>query len=259
MNFQDNWFADAAQGYDDTFVFPPDGRFPIRSRGTARAPRDFPLQTICHLQDVTGVCTGTLIAPQVVLTARHCLVGAGPVTVTPALDLTTPSGARPFGAQVVPTANFRTHPTLDIGALILPRAFPHRKFMLLQPRSARLSLTLLSIAGYPGDKPAGTMWGHSERITRVTPTTLEYTIDTFSGQSGAPVWLLGNDSWRVLLGVHSGNRGGGAGTNLATRITCEVIDTITGWCRAARVAGPSVDSFYARSCAAGARVSDSAP
>jgi V8-like Glu-specific endopeptidase len=246
----------------DRFVFGPDERFAVRARGTRRNTREFPFNTLCFLRDSEGWCSGTLIAPQVVLTAGHCMIGL-PLTVVPGADMQAAQvrDQMPFGSQVVPVANFRRHPTDDFGILLLPRAFPHSRFMRLQTRSAANSRTLLTLAGYPIDQPEGTLWAHSERILRVTPTRLEYRIDTAGNQSGSPVWLLGNAGIRLILAVHLGFVRDIDGTpihNHGLRITCEVVDAIFAWCRAAGVTLPTRDAYQTH-CTGGRRLADSSP
>jgi len=268
---------------------PGDDRFRITARRKRPSTLMFPFNTICLLErnhiggGVTRV-TGTLIAPQVVLTAKHCLTrlnvrtaAAGPrftsIKVSPGADLSAARDQRPANPASItaPAARFRVHPTLDFGVIILPEPF-HRpvQFMRLQPRSDANTATLLTIAGYPCDKRQGTMWGHSEkiRIADVSPTHLKYTIDTCPGHSGSPIWLLGDNGVRLLLGVHTDGPAGcnndaksgkcrptGApvtpanGLNGGVRVTCEVIDHINAWCREFKVAGPTVDQpAYRRHC-----------
>jgi V8-like Glu-specific endopeptidase len=43
---------------------------------------------------------------------------------------------------------------------------------------------LITIAGYPGDRPIGTLWRHSEKL----PRRLLYTVHTCPGHSGSPIW-----------------------------------------------------------------------
>jgi V8-like Glu-specific endopeptidase len=263
---------------------PGDDRFRISARTQRPSTLMFPFNTICllerhHLDGKTvSRVTGTLIAPQVVLTAKHCLTrldvrtaAEGPrfnhIIVSPGADLSASRDQRPADPPsiVAPAAFFRVHPTLDYGVIILPKAFKRPiQFMRLQARGGANTATLLTIAGYPCDKPTGTMWGHSEKIalTGVSPTGLRYTIDTCPGHSGSPIWLLGNNAIRLLLGVHTtGPAGctndpksgscrptGGAvtpvgGLNGGVRITCAVIDQINAWCREFRVTGPTVDSY----------------
>ena len=267
---------------------PGDDRFRITARSKRPSTLMFPFNTICLLErnhiggGVTRV-TGTLIAPRVVLTAKHCLTrldvrtaAEGPrftsIVVSPGADLSAVRDQRPADPASItaPAAGFRVHPTLDFGVIILPKAFRRPvQFMRLQPRSDANSATLLTIAGYPCDKTPGTMWGHSEkiRLADISPTELRYTIDTCPGHSGSPIWLLGNNAIRLLLGVHTNGPAGCvndpksvscqptgaavtpvAGLNGGVRVTCEVIDHINAWCREFRVAEPTVDPFYKKRC-----------
>lgn len=198
------------------------------------------------------------------------------IRVTPGADFspnTTERNKKPATPPSIlaGSSQFRVDENLDYGVIILPRPFSRpNKFMMLQPRSDLKTATLLTIAGYPCDKPLGTMWGHSGRIslTDLTKTHLSYTIDTCPGHSGSPIWLLGNNEIRLLLGVHTTGMGGCvndptsgqcrrtgvpvtpvSGKNCGVRITCDVINNIICWCREFGVRGPRIDqSVYRRQC-----------
>ena len=252
--------AEDFESHDSERIIPAgDQRVQVLARATNPSTTLFPFNTICHIsRDIGGRGSGTLIAPRVVLTAGHVLQGAGAVTVTPGFNATAATAAerRPAspGNQTAASSTFRQHPTLDLGLVLLPAAFTRpSRFMMLQPRGDLNTATLLTIAGYPRVQGpggqvsvAGTMWRHSDRLklTGVTATHLNYPIDTEPGQSGSPLWLLGNDQIRLLLGVHIQ---GGATANTGVRITCAVIDWIEAQCRAASITPlPIVDGVQRR-------------
>jgi V8-like Glu-specific endopeptidase len=284
---------------------PGDDRFQIRARTTGHPTTlRYPMNTICmlNIRSRSGksyLGSGTLITPQVVLTARHNIYRRKDeivqVRVTPGADLTAgtvrlqrPADPPSILAPVMVGGRrmYRWHNTLDYGVIILPQAFRRpTRFMVLQPRSQLRTATLLTLAGYPCDKPRGTMWGHSRhlRLRNVTDTLLTYDIDTCPGHSGSPIWLRGNplpgsrEDIRLLLGVHfkgvdpanpttrcanTGGPGGKClptglpptpvpGLNTGVRVTCQMIDTIWAWCRDAGVRPPVLSSVYKPRCRGG--------
>jgi V8-like Glu-specific endopeptidase len=83
----------------------------------------------------------------------------------------------------------------------------------------------VNISGYPGDKPVGTQWFHSNSIKSVASNTFKYDVDTAGGQSGAPVWMfIGTD--RTAVGIHTN---GDLAGNSATRVTSDVAASINAW------------------------------
>ena len=111
--------------------------------------------------------------------------------------------------------------------VVLPRDFAHSPgwFGYGSYGDDVLAASVVNIAGFPIDKPAGTLWGHARRVSRVTPNALFYEIDTYGGRSGAPVVCWdGNDY--VAVGIH--NYGDLAG-NRATRINASVFANLDGW------------------------------
>jgi V8-like Glu-specific endopeptidase len=82
-----------------------------------------------------------------------------------------------------------------------------------------------NIAGYPGDKPAGTQWYDHRQIASVDSRKVYYDIDTAGGQSGSVVYRFVSGG-RYGFAVHAY---GGATTNSGTRIVTPVYNNIFAW------------------------------
>lgn len=114
-----------------------------------------------------------------------------------------------YGAIIVPTAMGETVGTLGFGAY----------------GDADLTDRVVNIAGFPGDKPAGTMWYDAKTIASANSSKIYYDIDTAGGQSGAAVYLV-EDGQRIGVAVHTY---GGAATNSGTRISAPVFQNLSDW------------------------------
>jgi len=88
-----------------------------------------------------------------------------------------------------------------------------------------LTASMANIAGYPGDKPSGTLWWDAHQIASVNPTKVFYDIDSFGGQSGASVYMI-RDQKRIAVAVHAY---GGPVTNSGTRISPPVFQNLKNW------------------------------
>lgn len=215
---------DIGDAIDYSIVGPRDSR--VHEIHTTR----FPFNTMCYVgrdfgDGVWRGCSGALIGPNLVLTAGHCLFNHR-IARAPARIRVIPGRAdrdqMPYGS-VVSTQYFvpwqyvaapllgpeaRRH--FDYGVIMLPRPFRGiGRFMPVQaPSSAELErlrrLKLVTVAGYPGDRPIGTLWRHTERLTQVTPRRLLYTVDTCPGHSGSPIWYRTRQGMqRIIIGIHT--------------------------------------------------------
>lgn len=212
--------SDRFETSDYALVGPTDNR--IHELRTER----FPYSTVCHLGRNFGDgllrgCSGVLIGPRRLLTAAHCLyspkLGRPPLRVRIAPGRADrdrfPFGTIDAAAAYVPRRfisprNAEDRKDHDYGLVILER--PFRQIQRFLPvRSVPdedwkhlRAKTRLTVAGYPGDRPIGTLWRHSEALRRVGPQRLFYTVDTCPGHSGSPVWadLPGGPA---LVGVHT--------------------------------------------------------
>lgn len=240
---------------------------PVDSRIHEIRTTHFPFNTICHIGRDFGNnrwagCSGILIAPRLVLTAGHCLFShrrggpPGRIRITPgrADRETAPFGSLISNQFYVPREyiNARSvteRKNFDYGFIVLPRKFRgiDHFFSLhaLSPEVLKKSPAhrLITIAGYPGDRPIGTMWRHSEQIKKMTPRRLLYTVDTCPGHSGSPIWQLNPRNKKgYIIGIHTSgildkqgrsygcNKGAVLAPpgllNSGVRVTAEVINNI---------------------------------
>lgn len=204
----------------------------------------YPWRTLCSLlvtaQDNTRwIGTGWLVGARTLITAGHVVYmhrhggWAKNIEVIPGRN----GGSRPYGSctathlRSVKGWTRKRKRSHDYGAVILPRNCDYGN-RLGYFGYANLGFSSLmglkgNLAGYPGDKPAGTQWFHARRIKLVTARRLVYNIDTAGGQSGSPVWRLKNGQ-RHAVGIHTNGSSLG---NSATRITRPVFNNIKAWKR----------------------------
>jgi glutamyl endopeptidase len=209
----------------------------------------YPWRCICSLLMTanTGaqyIGTGWLVGPRIVLTAGHCVFMSdegGWVTqieVVPGRD----GVDRPFGSAI--SRDFRSvsgwtqdnDSDYDYGAILLPAGNRFAEdlgwFGYASRADDYLKNITLNLAGYPGDggkagsQVDGTQWYHSRTVKDVLVKQITYEIDTFGGQSGAPVWELANDGSRYGVAIHTF---GTTVNNGGTRITGDVFDNIVLW------------------------------
>lgn len=202
----------------------------------------YPWRAICSLRisardGSSWIGTGWFISKRVLITAGHCLYihdrggWVRSIEVLPGRD----GNEQPFGSKKA--TRFRSTsgwvnnktPQFDYGAILL-RAneefdpFPGNLLYEVMSNS-ELTGQRVNVAGYPGDKPTGTMWWHHDKITSVEASTISYLTDTAGGQSGAAAFLKTGDE-RIAVGIH--NYGASTG-NSATRIANSVVANFDLW------------------------------
>lgn len=117
----------------------------------------------------------------------------------------------------------------DYGAIILPAAFePDLGFMGFGVYTDQELLNgTANIEGYPKDKPKGSLWYDSRRISDVKPDKVYYAADTEGGQSGSAVYIIRNGQ-RSGVAIHAY---GDYTANSGTRISSQVFANLEAWKR----------------------------
>lgn len=186
------------------------------------------------------VGTGWFISPRTLVTAGHCVcVKNSPVPgrngwVRSIRVLAGRNGYfAPYG--LVTSTHFLSvkgwveegDENFDYGALVIPVPLGERvgTFGFGAMADEALAGRTINVAGYPVDKPDGTLWHDSRPIESVSPTKVHYALDTEGGQSGAPAYII-RDGKRFSVAIHSY---GGTVTNSGTRISQPVYRNLTNW------------------------------
>lgn len=210
-----------------------------------------PWKRICHLRIRAAngqyfLGTGFFIGPRTIATAGHCVYlrdnggWASQIQVTPGRN----GSSQPFGS--VSATSFRSvrgwvigrKRICDYGVIMLPSDFRQPgigAFGFAAHTDAMIRGSRLNLAGYPGDKAAGTMWYHGRAAKSISSNVITYDVDTGGGQSGSPVWQL-RAGTRTVVGIHTNGSPGG---NSATRITQPVFNNLMAW-RQEGMAGQNV-------------------
>ncbi|MCG5055365.1 MAG: hypothetical protein KA712_20565 [Myxococcales bacterium] len=205
----------------------------------------YPWRAICALRITSRsgkqyVGTGWLGAPNLVVTAGHCVYlhadggWAEEIIVLPALN---GADAPRFGA--VKARRFRTvdgwingkAAGSDYGGILLDEPIGDRLgyFSLGALGDDQLKRSWANISGYPADiGSARQQYFHARLLVEVNESRLFYDIDTFSGQSGSPVWFTASDGRRIAVGIHTS---GSQRENAGTRINGNVLANLRDWRR----------------------------
>lgn len=172
-----------------------------------------------------GFCTGTLVAPDKVLTARHCLTARPGNRYLPLSELHFVAGyrrgdylahGRVKGIHAPPLTD--ADKTADWAVLELDKALPVPPLPLGEPDNGALAV----IAGYSQNRPH--LLSLSEQCRLQTPDNAPHLrlhrCDTTRGTSGAPVIQTTSNGQPVLVSIVSGfiRTADGAGAGLLVSV-----------------------------------------
>lgn len=156
-----------------------------------------------------AICTGVLVAPDLVLTARHCVEGARakPATMRFAADFSQgQSAALRRGAEVIlPSEAVTPSRANDVALLRLqtaidPEVVPPISLAPLFLAQGALSTQMpkLSVIAYRRDAPEQAERQDDCRLVVALSGVLALSCPVVSGNSGAPVLLWDGTDWRVI-------------------------------------------------------------
>lgn len=160
-----------------------------------------------------AICSGTLVAPDLVLTAGHCLRGAAEDPASIRFDAGWSGGkpaARRRGATVIllegtPAAGMAGLPE-DVALLVLDAPFPPEAVAplpLMDPAGS--SFTLIAFRRDAPDQPPR----HDICATVITvPGLLGLGCAVVSGNSGAPLLTREGTGWRIVAVMVAASRAG---------------------------------------------------
>ncbi len=216
-----------------------------------------PWRMICALRmrgpsGAGAIGTGWFVGPKTLLTAGHCVFSnhffggwAKTIEVIPGLNgNAATSAARPYGSATTERLSSvdrwveKEDPDFDIGCIHLDKPLGETVgwFSVGALPPEQLESFLVNVSGYPGDRGAGAEQYHGRnRVLQVTDRRIFYEVDTYGGQSGAPVWIHEDEgSPPLAVGVHAYGTGGTPAAlaltgNSAPRIIPEVLDKIVEW------------------------------
>jgi hypothetical protein len=158
------------------------------------------------LQPALGFCSGSLIAPDLVLTAGHCLSNFESCQKTSfVFDFNVKSNHRKSSAQftfdrdsvyscreLVYRANSQS---MDFAVVRLDRPVPHRAPLKMTSSRIKENSELFML-GYPMGIPL--KYANDANVRKVNTNTFTTNLDAFGGNSGSPVFSRDTNE---LLGI----------------------------------------------------------
>jgi glutamyl endopeptidase len=203
-------------------VFGADDRVWIAYDYNAQYPfRAVGLLWIQYANGSANTCSGTMIEPQYVLTAAHCIIDEATDTFANYIEFYPGynGGRDPYGKYTaawmhVPTGYLQApspvyswdHVVYDVALIQLDSNAGNRVGWYGYAYNDALPGFNANIVGYPGDKPDYTLWRSSCAVNPADafdPRTFSHHCDTYQGSSGSGMYQYdARTKQRTILGVN---------------------------------------------------------
>ena len=165
------------------------------------------------------ICSGAVIAPRIVLTAGHCVVGASQWTVgAPYAGNQSATGTKSW-TDYVDGGQYVNPNTLDVAVIILDKDITLSTYPKLASTPSPAGTEVVNVGRIKNGTASYTGLFYGSAVTIKTGTfgfPKAYVTDEIiqSGDSGGPVYV-GSGAGRTITAVNSG---GGGGTQVLARV-----------------------------------------
>lgn len=191
-------------------------------------------------------CTGTLVGNSHILTAAHCLFSFQDKRWLPLKGFTLGMNSEqlsPYGEATIKKI-FLLDEYKDTGKTEYDYAIVELDQELgaqygMATLSSETEGSLITIAGYPGDKNFGSLWSVTCPYTQ-EKQLLSYLGDTAHGMSGSAIFTRAENGIWKIIGIHTD---GGQDHNFGARLTPQVLLDLNNWIHADQV-DDAVENFY---------------